>query len=201
MTPETQQRIFEPFFTTKARGTGLGLASVYGIVSQSFGYVSVASEVGVGSTFTILLPCVDEAPDETPASVLAERPAQSTRHEVVLLVEDEDAVRSLLRESLEGYGYTVVEARGGNEALFLARQVESRLDLLVTDMIMPQMNGRELAERLCADRSNLRVLYITGYNDRDVDIPPDGEPRIELLRKPFTGREFARAVRELLDRA
>ena len=201
MTPETQQRIFEPFFTTKSRGTGLGLATVYGIVSQSGGYVSVASEIGVGTTFTVLLPQVDEAPDSLPSPAQAEQPARSTGHEVVLLVEDEDSVRSLLRESLEAYGYTVLEARGGNEALGVARQAQPHLDLLVTDMIMPQMNGSELAERLCADRPNLRVLYITGYNDRELVIPAGSEFRLELLRKPFTGREFARVVRDLLDRS
>jgi two-component system cell cycle sensor histidine kinase/response regulator CckA len=200
MTAETQQRIFEPFFTTKSRGTGLGLATVYGIVSQSGGYVSVASEIGVGTTFTVLLPQVDDAPDAIPSRARAEQPAQSNGHEVVLLVEDEDAVRSLLRESLETYGYTVIEARGGNEALGMARQAQPHLDLLVTDMIMPQMNGRELADQLCVDHPDLRVLYITGYNDREVVIPAGSEHRIELLRKPFTGREFARVVRDLLDR-
>jgi signal transduction histidine kinase len=200
MTPETQQRIFEPFFTTKSRGTGLGLATVYGIVSQSGGYVSVASDIGVGTTFTVLLPEVDEAPDSLPSRVQAEQPARSTGHEVVLLVEDEDSVRALLRESLEAYGYTVLEARGGNEALSMARQAQPHLDLLVTDMIMPQMNGSELAERLCAERPNMRVLYITGYNDRELVIPAGSESRLELLRKPFTGREFARVVRDLLDR-
>lgn len=201
MTPDVQQRIFEPFFTTKTRGTGLGLASVYGIVSQSGGYVSVASEMGVGSTFTILLPHVDETPDALPTRAQVEQPAQSTGQEVVLLVEDEDAVRSLLRESLEAYGYTVLEARSGTEALGIARTAQPRLDLLVTDMIMPQMNGHDLADRLRAERPNLRVLYITGYNDRDVVIPAGCESQLELLRKPFTGREFARVVRELLDRS
>jgi two-component system cell cycle sensor histidine kinase/response regulator CckA len=201
MDTETQNRIFEPFFTTKPRGTGLGLASVYGIVAQSGGHISVASEVGKGSTFTVLLPQVDEPPavEPPPAERLQAAPAKSAGHEVVLLVEDEDAVRSLLRESLESYGYTVVEARSGAEAMNAASW-QATLDLLVTDLIMPHMNGRELVERLRADRPRLKVLYITGYNDRDVAMAAEGEPHVDLLRKPFTGREFVRRVREMLDR-
>lgn len=197
MDADTQNRLFEPFFSTKPRGTGLGLASVYGIVSQSGGHISVASEIGQGSTFTVLLPQVDEAADLLPTERSAPAVAAATGHEVVLLVEDEDAVRSLLRESLEGYGYTVVEARGGAEALTLAGRGPAP-DLLVTDLIMPHMNGRELVDRLRADRPTLKVLYITGYNDHEITI---GESTgADLLRKPFTGREFARRVREMLDK-
>jgi two-component system cell cycle sensor histidine kinase/response regulator CckA len=201
MDPETQRRLFEPFFTTKAKGTGLGLASVYGIVVQSGGHISVTSEVGKGSTFTILLPEVKDQPDPVPVEQPPPPPPSEKPHgkEAVMLVEDEDAVRSLLRESLEAYGYTVLEARGGAEALAVAGWNNTPIDLLVTDLIMPQMNGRELADRLRADRPKLRVLFITGYTDRELTPAGSADLHAFLLRKPFTGREFARKVRDVLD--
>jgi signal transduction histidine kinase len=201
MEPETQRRLFEPFFTTKAKGTGLGLASVYGIVVQSGGHIAVTSEVGKGSTFTILLPEVNEQPDPVPVEQPPPPPPAEKPHgkEAVMLVEDEDAVRSLLRESLEAYGYTVFEARGGAEALAVAGWNSTAIDLLVTDLIMPQMNGRELADRLRADRPDLRILFITGYTDRELTPAGSADRHAFLLRKPFTGREFARKVRDVLD--
>ncbi len=200
MNAETQLRVFEPFFTTKPRGTGLGLASAYGIVGQSGGHISVSSAPGRGTTFTLLLPQVDAAEESMPLARPDGTPVRCTGDETVLLVEDEDAVRSLLRESLEGYGYTVLEARGGAEALAAAGWHRETLDLLVTDLIMPQMGGVELVERLRAERPELRVLYITGYNDREIAPAEADQPHVELLRKPFTGREFARRVRDILDR-
>jgi two-component system, cell cycle sensor histidine kinase and response regulator CckA len=201
MDPETQRRLFEPFFTTKAKGTGLGLASVYGIVVQSGGHIAVTSELGKGSTFTILLPEVNEQPDPVPVEQPPPPPPSEKPHgkEAVMLVEDEDAVRSLLRESLEAYGYTVLEARGGAEALAVAGWNNTPIDLLVTDLIMPQMNGRELADRLRGDRPKLRVLFITGYTDRELTPAGSADLHAFLLRKPFTGREFARKVRDVLD--
>ena len=199
MDAETQLRVFEPFFTTKLRGTGLGLASAYGIVAQSGGHISVSSEPGRGTTFTLLLPQVDEAMEAAPSGRPDAVPARSAGDETVLLVEDDDAVRSLLRESLEGYGYTVLEARGGAEALAAAGWHRETLDLLVTDLIMPQMSGTELVERLRAERPELRVLYITGYNDREITPSVADARHVHLLRKPFTGREFGRRIREILD--
>jgi two-component system cell cycle sensor histidine kinase/response regulator CckA len=194
MDTDTRRHAFEPFFTTKPRGTGLGLASVYGIITQSGGHISVASTPGQGTSFIAHLPRVEDPVDACEAPAPA-----ATLHgsETVLIVEDEDAVRALLRESLDAYGYSTLEASGGAMALELGATLTSPIDLLVTDLVMPHMHGRELAERFCADRPGLKVLFVTGYADQTFAAPPGVQAM--LLRKPFTGREFARAVRELLD--
>jgi two-component system, cell cycle sensor histidine kinase and response regulator CckA len=194
MDADTRRRVFEPFFTTKPRGTGLGLASVYGIITQSGGHIGVASTPGQGTSFIAHLPRVKDPVEayEPPAPV-------ATLHgsETVLVVEDEDAVRALLRESLDAFGYTTLEASGGAMALELGSTLTTGIDLLVTDLVMPHMNGRELAERFVAARPGLKVLFVTGYADESFTTPPGIQAM--LLRKPFTGREFARAVRDLLD--
>jgi CheY-like chemotaxis protein len=199
MDEQTQARIFEPFFTTKepGKGTGLGLSTVYGIVKQSGGFVWVSSAVGAGTTFDIYLPSVEEV--ATPAE--AAPTAVGGGSETILLVEDEAPVRSLARRCLERHGYRIIEAGGSPEALALAARHHGAIDLLLTDVVMPQGNGRELAERLRALRPEIRVLYMSGYTDDGVVRRAGVTPGSELLEKPFTPDGLARKVRQVLDRA
>jgi PAS domain S-box-containing protein len=198
---ETKSRLFEPFFTTKelGKGTGLGLATVYGIVKQSGGYIAVESEPGKGASFKIFLhrleAGVDEA-DRTIAHIEEERPHGS---ETVLLVEDEEVVRNLVREILEGNGYTVLEAQNGAEALDLGRRFSAPIHLLVTDVVMPKMSGRELAERLVTIHRETRILYMSGYTDGAIGHHGVLDPHTELLQKPFTFDALAQKVRKVLD--
>jgi len=196
MDAETRAHIFEPFFTTKQAGTGLGLATVYGIVKQNNGHIWVYSEPGCGTTFKVYLPVSDDrtlAPPARPA--LAGLPSGS---ETILLVEDEPAVRDLAREFLELSGYQVLEARGGAEALELARRRTGAIHLLLTDVVMPGIGGRELAERLLAERPELKVLYMSGYTDGTIARRGMVQEGVALLEKPFTRRNLAQRVRELL---
>jgi CheY-like chemotaxis protein len=195
---DIQERIFEPFFTTKGvgKGTGLGLATVYGIVRQSGGGIFVYSEEGHGSTFKIYIPRVaDEAVQETLAS-----PPQrlAVGSETILLAEDEELVRSLSRKILEACGYRVIEACDGVEALeILARDEE--IDLLLTDLIMPRMGGRELAERLQAVRPELPILFASGYTDEAIVRHGVLDSSTNFIQKPFTIDDVARKVRDMLD--
>ena len=197
--PSLHGRLFEPFFTTKARGkgTGLGLSSAHAIVEQSGGRLTVASRVGAGTTFAIRLPAVDSPVSEVgteaaPVGVAGGR-------ETILIVEDDDSVRSLLREHLETLGYSVLEARGGAEALIIAAWHAGQIHLLVTDLVMPQMNGREVADRLAMERPELKVLYVSGHTDHRLVSQGERSFATALLRKPFAGQELARRVRALLD--
>jgi len=197
---QTQARIFEPFFTTKepGKGTGLGLSTVYGIVKQSGGYIMVYSEPGRGSVFKVYLPRVEEeveAPGrEGPA---APRPTAS---ETVLLAEDEGALRAIIREILEDGGYTVLEGATPDEALSVAHAHEGPIQLLLTDVVMPRMSGRELARQVAALRPDLKVLYMSGYTDEAVTHDGVLEPGAEFVQKPFTADALLRKVRRVLDR-
>ena len=198
---EIQPHIFEPFFTTKdqGKGTGLGLATVYGIVKQSGGYVQVNSEPGQGTTFLIYLPRLDDA------TVTVDRGARpvtaAAGSETILLVEDEEEVRELARDILRANGYTVLEARNGNEALLISERHQGPLDLLLTDVVMPRMSGRELAERLAPVRPVVSVLYMSGYTDDAVIQHGVYSSGTAFLQKPFTPAALIQRVRETLDLA
>jgi len=199
MDAETRAHLFEPFFTTKGpgQGTGLGLATVYGIVSQSSGFVWVDSEPGRGATFTIHLPSV-AAPAETIAPGPAD-PEAPRGSETVLLVEDEEDLRDMTHEILESHGYRVLTARHGGEALSISERHRGVIDLLLTDVVMPQMSGPVLAESLRARHAGLRVLYMSGYTADAIGRHGVLEAGLALLHKPFTPDALTRKVRELLD--
>jgi CheY-like chemotaxis protein len=196
MPPEVQEHIFEPFFTTKEpdKGTGLGLSMVYGIVSQSGGSIEVASEPDQGTTFRIFLPRVDESAQS--ATERASSGRMPAGVETILLVEDESTVRSFARIVLERCGYRVLEAGSGPEALALAARHPTAINLLLTDVVMPEMNGRVLAERLVDLRPNLRVLYMSGHTGTALIAPNNGS---QLVQKPFSHGVLAAKVREVLD--
>jgi CheY-like chemotaxis protein len=192
-------RIFEPFFTTKAKhkGTGLGLATVYGIVKQSGGDILVETEPGKGTAFRIFLPWEERVLETTRPGKVIGRSHRGT--ETILLVEDEPEVRKLARGMLCAMGYKVVEAAGGPEAIRLWREARPAVDLLVTDVIMPQMGGPQLAEKLTAEQPGLKVLYISGYTDDVVARHGILGSEGALLQKPFTRKGLSAKVRKLLD--
>ena len=198
MTDETKRRIFEPFFTTKelGKGTGLGLATVYGIVKQSNGFVWVYSEPGQGATFKVYLPQVHEAGARN-TSDAAEPPARGT--ETVLLAEDAAPVRNVARQVLERYGYTVLEAPNGRAALDIVAKHHGPIQLLLTDVVMPEMSGRQLADQLTSQRPEIKVLFVSGYTDDSVVRHGVLEAGIAYLQKPFTPDSLARKVRAVLD--
>ena len=200
MDAEIEAHMFEPFFTTKepGKGTGLGLATVYGIVKQSGGYISVESKVGNGTTFKIFLPHVDKAAQQAGQPAKA-RDDLAKGSETVLVVEDENAVRSLVRGVLESNGYSVLEARHGMDALSLCSRHKGAIHLLLTDVVMPQMNGRELAEHLAPRQGGMKVLYMSGYADDALGEHRALDRHIAFINKPFTPDALARKVREVLD--
>jgi CheY-like chemotaxis protein len=198
MDEATRERIFEPFFTTKgpARGTGLGLSTVYGIVEQSAGSIGVHSEPGVGTTFTIYFPRV-EAPAAA-ANVL--RAAEAARGaETVLIVEDEDGVRTLATRILQSAGYTVLVASSGADALRLLADHQGPVDLLLTDVVLPHMSGRDLAHRLDTVKPGVKVLYTSGYTDDAILRHGVLDAETNFIAKPYTRAELTRKVRDVLD--
>ena len=198
MDAETRLRIFEPFFTTKeqGKGTGLGLSTVYGIVKQSGGYISVYSEPGIGTTFKVYLPRVNAAA-EAPAAAAGDRIQGGT--ETILLVEDEDGVRTLTRQLLQKQGYAVLEARHGGEALLICERHTGPLHLMLTDVVLSQMSGRELAQRLSQIKPNIRVLFMSGYSEEAIVQHGVLESGNAFLQKPFTAESLSAKVREVLD--
>jgi hypothetical protein len=200
MDAETQSHLFEPFFTTKepGKGTGLGLSTVYGIIKQSGGNIWVYSEPGSGTTFKIYLPRVDSPLESTKRDHVAIEMLHGS--ETVLLVEDEDIVRELACRVLQMYGYNVLAARSGMEALLICERHPIPIHLLVTDVVMPKMNGRELAKRLKALYPKMRVLFTSGYTGEAINRHGDLEPDFSFLQKPFTPDILVRKIRELLDK-
>ena len=198
MDAETQAHIFEPFFTTKekGKGTGLGLAMVYGIVKQSGGFIWVYSEVDKGTSFKIYLPRLDQAEDRIGlTSGSTEVPMGS---ETVLLTEDEQDVREIAREFLESGGYQVIEAKNGAEAIRLAARHRGKIQLLVTDMVMPGMTGQELAVQLQSEHPGLCVVFMSGYSEHAATEMANADPSVRLLTKPFSRGAMLRAVGEIL---
>ncbi len=200
MDAETRSRVFEPFFTTKAKGkgTGLGLATVYGIVKQSGGYVWVYSEPGRGATFKIYLPCVEGASEGAGARKPAAASLRGT--ETVLLAEDEASLRTLTRTILESFGYTVLEASGGKEALELARRHEGPIHILLTDVVLPEMDASALASRIAMLRPETKVICTSGYTDDTVVRRGLLAEGARFLQKPFAPEGLGAMVREVLDR-
>ena len=198
MDKETQSRIFEPFFTTKekGKGTGLGLSTVYGIVKQSSGYVFAQSELGAGTTFYVYLPRVEESAEELSPAKCQQNEAGGC--ETVLLVEDEESVRELVRVTLASRGYNVLEAENGECGLRVAETFKEHIDILVTDVVMPGIGGRELAKKLLLLRPGISVLYLSGYTEDAVVTHGALGPSTAFLQKPFTLQNLAKKVREVL---
>jgi CheY-like chemotaxis protein len=199
MDAETKSRIFEPFFTTKGpgKGTGLGLATVYGIVKQSQGGIAVDSEPGRGTTFRIYLPR-EHAPADAPETALALAP-RTGQSELILVVEDEEIVRELVCEVLKGHGYRVLGADSGSEALRLLREEARDIDLLISDVVMPEMNGADVARRVREVSPQVGVLFVSGYSESDMADQGLEALSFQVLQKPFTPAVLARKVREILD--
>lgn len=199
MDKEIQKQIFDPFFTTKevGRGTGLGLSTVYGIVKQSGGDISVYSEPGQGTTFRVYFPRHDEVLNNQELNQVF---ADTRGHETILLVEDDDMVRALSQELLEINGYTVLPAANGNQGMQVCREFKGKIDLLITDVVMPEMNGRELAANFALLRPETRILFMSGYTDDAIVRHGVLEEKVMFLQKPFLPDSLARKTREVLDR-
>jgi CheY-like chemotaxis protein len=201
MNRDTKEHAFDPFFTTKeaGKGTGLGLATVYGIVKQSGGYVWIYSEPGMGTTLKLYFPEVSAAAAFTnPVDSPAAKPA-APGSETILLVEDEEAVRGLTSRILQRQGYRVLAAQHGREAMDIATREEGVIHLVLTDIVMPGMNGRGLVERLSGIRPAIKSLYMSGYTDDDIVRRGFIEPSRKFLQKPFTSEGLLQTVRKVLD--
>jgi CheY-like chemotaxis protein len=195
--------MFEPFFTTKERGkgTGLGLASVYGIVKQSGGYILAQSAPGRGTSFDVLLPVGEENPDapKETAAAPTNSPGTDRTGETILLVEDEEMVRAMMREGLQRDGYSVLAAGNAQEAISLLERHSRPIDLLLTDLMMPGMNGMELARRILSSHPAMKVLLISGYTEEETGMFVRKEHGAAFLQKPITPSILSRKVREVLD--
>jgi CheY-like chemotaxis protein len=199
MDAETKTRIFEPFFTTKpaGRGTGLGLATVFGIVKQAGGFLEVESEVGVGTSFRIFLPVSDE-PVVVAAPEAAAAPLTSSGGETILLVEDEDEIRELATLMLEGRGYHVIPAADAEKALILAEEHGSGIQALITDVVMPRISGVQLAEILAKKMPELRILFVSGHCRESIQPETLAANRAEYLQKPYRSDSLVAAVQQVL---
>ena len=199
MSQEVQARIFEPFFTTKdpGKGTGLGLATVYGIVKQSGGNIWVYSEPGMGTVFKVYLPRIDDA---TVAPCEKQETIVLRGSETVLLIEDEDVVRGLTKKILMQAGYNVLDAKSGEEAIRLCRAHLGPIDLLLTDVVMPEISGKEVADRLLELRPAIRVLFMSGYTDEAIVQHGVLDANVKFIQKPFTWVSLTKKVREVLNR-
>jgi CheY-like chemotaxis protein len=198
MSPQVQARMFEPFFTTKdaSKGTGLGLATVYGVIKQMGGFIWVDSQLGRGTVVSIYLPAVQEAVDPADDGSVAAPVARGS--ETILAAEDDGAVRRLAADVLRRWGYAVLEARDGEEALTIARAHAGAIHVLVTDVVMPGLAGRPLAVKLTKDRPAVRVLYTSGYAT-DAMLRTGTADGVPFLPKPFLPLDLVRTVREVLD--
>ena len=198
MDEEHLAHVFEPFFTTKevGKGTGLGLSTVHGIVTQSGGSVSVRSEVGVGTTFTVYLPRATK--EGVPAVEEAVEPEVVAGSETILLVEDDESVRLLIRRTLEKSGFQVLEAESGERAIRVSEEYDGTIDLLLTDVVMPKMSGWKVAERVRGQRAGIEVLYMSGYSEAAIKRRDDYEPGAALITKIFTPSELVRAINSQL---
>ena len=200
MDAETRQRVFEPFFTTKpqGKGTGLGLATIYGIVQQSHGHIEIESAVGRGSAFTVFLPRAAGTAEPRPLAI----PVQTTSgSETILVVEDEAPVRHLIRDVLRTHGYQVLQAENGHDALTIASSHPGPIDLVMSDVVMPGISGLEVADRVAQLRPRVRVILISGYADDAIAAYGVMDPSITLINKPFQLHELTQRVREVLDAA
>jgi CheY-like chemotaxis protein len=196
MDESTRARVFDPYFTTKETGNGLGLATVYGIVRQSNGHISLYSEPGIGTTFKVYLPCAGATAGPLPK---AYEPQSLEGRETVLIVEDAEQVRELVVRVLESFGYTVLAASGGEEALALASSAEAPIDLVFTDVVMPGMNGRELVERIETLQPDARVLFSSGYPADTIVRQGIASARVAFIQKPYVAIDLAHKVRAVLD--
>jgi two-component system cell cycle sensor histidine kinase/response regulator CckA len=199
MNRETQARIFDPFFTTKevGKGTGMGLATVYGIVKQSGGYIWVYGELNKGTVFKVYLPLVNES-----AQPARQEQTDVTRlrgSETILLAEDSNSLREMAKEYLESVGYSVIESASGKEALQHAREFNGIIHLLLTDIVMPEMSGPELAAEIAAARPGIKIIYTSGYTDEAFSRQGILDPGVNFIQKPYRPKALGRKIREVLD--